>query len=138
MRARRFILMDAAGNNLATLQPDDNGACLALSTTTKNSLARICSGDNQGTHLFLIAHNGEAQAIVSTGELTTEPMLKLPPGLIVSAEHGQKMFSLRLGKSSELILRGLTVLAPADQPIVPLRPEGGSELPSRDISKEHR
>src|SRR5271163_3330969 len=119
VRSHRFVLVDATGKNIATLTPEDGGACLNISSTTKASAASVCSADSLGSYVSLLARDGETQAMLSTGETTTEPLHHFPPGLKVTTQNGQKSFSVRLGSDLKLTLgdtssgiRGMTVLVP--------------------------
>ena len=125
LKSHSFRLINASAKDAAAFRAYDNGACLELFGPSKEAVADVCSTDGYGSSISLIARNGETQSILSTGETVIEPLHTFPPGLAVSTQNGQKVFSVRLGPDSKLILgdasgaNGVAVVIPADgQPIL--------------------
>jgi hypothetical protein len=118
LKSHSLRLVNAAGREVVAISPQGDGACMSLYGTSKQAIVDLCSADSLGSYVSLVARNGETQAILSTGETTTEPLHSFPPGLVVSTQNGQKMFSVRLGTDSKLILgdasgaKGVMVLVP--------------------------
>lgn len=125
LKSHSFRLINASAKNVAALRAHNDGACLELFGPSKEAVVNVCSTDGSGSFISLIARNGETQSILSTGETVVEPLHTFPPGLVVSTQNGQKMFSVRLGPVSKLILgdasgrSGVAVLIPeGSQPIL--------------------
>jgi hypothetical protein len=129
VKSHGFVLMDASGKSVATLKPQDNGACLELSAVSKASVITICSADNLGSYVSMMTRNGETQAVLSTGESITEAVTnRLSPRLVLATQNGQRSFNVTLGKDLKLTLgdpsarQGITAIVPdAGKPTLDLR-----------------
>jgi hypothetical protein len=129
LRVRRLLVIDTSGRSIAALRPEEDGACLDLSGTSKTAMVTLCSADDLGSYVSLVAQKGKTNIILSTGESLREAIPdRAAPRFVLSTGNGQNMFRVNVGTNSELVLgngaggSGLSIYVPhTGQPVMNIK-----------------